>query len=223
MFTSFQKKKKKIKKNRRLGKDNLQLKGQKKILFVVRMQKSVSLSVIYDILIYKTLYKTNIKCSTLYADRNLSFSSLPDTVVPAKTTSTMDPLVTREQPVNGGESRIHHRQLTWVLENAKQLTLRLRRANPVVTVTVTPPCCDSRVILGCQEYCRNLQVAILKFSHMLLQSRSKRGQKLFFHANPFQLSIAVILTITLPGLSLCLLNRNTMYYTSTVPYSNEEG
>lgn len=132
----------------------------------------------YEVLIYKTLYKTSIKYSTLYADSNTSFSSLPNTVVPV-TARIMNPLVISEQLVKSGESKIHRGQLAWVLENAKQLSLRLRRANPVVTVTVTPPCWDSRVILGCQEYCRNLQVAMLKLSHMLLKSRSKLGQRFF--------------------------------------------
>ena len=75
-------------------------------------------------LIYKTLYKTSIEYSTLHADRNASFYSLPDTVVPstAKPARTMDPLVMNEQLVKGGESRIQKGKLAWVLENAKQLT-----------------------------------------------------------------------------------------------------
>lgn len=178
-----------------------------------------------EVHVYKALHKTDKEYSTLYADRNASFYSLTDTVVPntAKTARIMDTLVMNEQLVKGGESRIQQGQLAWVLENAKQLTLRLRRAIPAIAVTVMPPCWDSRVILGCQEYCKNLQVAKLKFSHMLPKSKSLQGQILFFHVSLFQLSITVILTLALPDIYLCVLNTNTMYYNFRVLYSTEAG
>lgn len=111
-----------------------------------------------EVLVYKALQKTDIEYSTLYTDRKVSFYSLTDTVVPntAKTARLMDTLVMNEQLVKGGASRIQPGEMAWVLENVKHLTLRLRRGSPVVTVTVMPPCWDSRVILGCQEYCKNL-------------------------------------------------------------------
>lgn len=46
----------------------------------------------------------------------------------------------------------------------------------MVTVTVMPLYWDSRVIPGCQEFCRNLQVAKLKFSHMLINRGRNRAK-----------------------------------------------
>lgn len=73
----------------------------------------------------------------------------------------------------------------------------------MVTVTVIPPSWDSSIILGHQECCKNFQIAKLKFRHMLLKSKSRQEQTLCFHASPFQLIFAVILTLSLPDISLC--------------------
>lgn len=92
----------------------------------------------------------------------------------------------------------------------------------MVTVTVIPPSWDRSVILGCQECCKNFQIAKLKFRHMLLKSKSQQEQ-MCFHASPFQLIFAVILTLSLPDICLSILNKNAMYYIFRVPYSTEEG